>query len=120
MTVANKFPHALELATRHLAIGHPHVAHGRHGVRLRVPLEGTSVIQVRLARSARAAPAVQACLKAMHGIPLTEAAAERRWAGMSKRSPPNWQWPMPSGQFESMGEFIGDWLVLGGVIGSMC
>ena len=68
MTVANKLPHALELATGHLATGHPHVAHGRHGVRLRVPLEGTSVIQVRLARSAGAAPAVQACLKAMHGM----------------------------------------------------
>ena len=27
---------------------------------------------------------------------------------------------MPSCQFESMGGFIGDWLVLGGVIGSMC
>ena len=42
--MANKFPHALELATGHLATGHPHsatghphVAHGRHGVRLRAP-----------------------------------------------------------------------------------
>ena len=27
---------------------------------------------------------------------------------------------MPSRQFESMGEFIGDWVVLGGMIRSMC
>ena len=104
--------------------------HGCHGTRTRVPLEETSRTQVRPAGSARAAHVVQIRLRGSHGvrlrvplqgIPLIQV----RPAGGAGREclkevHPIGSGQMPSGQFESMGEFIGHWVGSEGMIGSIC